>query len=137
MLLAVPVGVAAVIGFSDGLGGIVRGFDALDGPEPQARASVASGRALDRALVSLAGPDAPAAAAAGAQSVGTAPGGESPGTAPGEAPAGLGVDSAPAPSPAPSPAPVAPGLDQGTSGTVGSLVDDVNQSVNGLIGAQP
>ena len=139
MLLAVPVGVAAVIGFSDGLGGVARGFDALDGPEPQAVPPSASGRALDRALVSLAGgpmlppPPAPAARKPSA----AIPGAESPGTVPVRRP----LDPASIPL-RPRARPRArhqwpPASIRAPSGTVGSLVDDVNQSVNGLIGAQP
>ena len=129
-LLAVPVAVAAVIGFSDGLGGVVRGFDAIDGPEPAAAGAEAGpGGGLDAALVALVGDDD------------GGPGGGGGGDAP-DAPGNPGAPGGPGGSPATGAGPTlelpgSPGVQlpaEDPSGSVDSLVEDVNRTVDGLLG---
>ena len=132
-LLAIPVAVAAAIGFSEGLGGVVRGFDAIDGPEPAAAGAEAGpGGGLDAALVALVGDDDGGS--------GGGDGGPTP-NAPG-APGGPGGPGGAGGSPAPGTGPAlelpgSPGVQvpvEDPSGSVDSLVDDVNRTVDGLLG---
>src|SRR5687768_5945812 len=115
LLLALPVGVAAAIGFEGSLGGLSEGLTALaSGPDPSQAAEDADGGAdpIDSAISALASPTGP----------GSGPGGGAPGagggTGPGtESPGGGGGGS-------PGGAPGAPGAPGGPGGPTGG--GDVN-----------
>jgi len=128
-LLSLPVAVAAVIGFSEGLGGVVRGFDALDGPEPAAAGATAGpDDGLDTALVALVGDEDPGP---GDRDGGSGPDGTDP-----DAPDGPGAPPAPGTDPpvnVPGTLPLTAPVED-PSGSVDSLVDDVNRTVDGLLG---
>jgi len=129
-LLAVPIAVAGVIGFNGGLGGVAGGFfAALGGPEPEAAGAAAPGGGLDGALATLVGPPG-------------GPGDDSPTREPEDRnPEGSGpTDDGPGPGPGVNPNVQLPNVPDVTvpvdnpQGSVDSLVDDVNRTVDGLVG---
>lgn len=140
VLLAVPVVVAATIGLSGGFSA-VRELPALalDPPSQAEEASPSGGGELDAPIVSLASPRAPADRAPGER--GRSPGGggtDGGGGQQGGGQGDTGGGNGPAPGPAaPLEAPDVqlPGEELG-SDPVGTIVDTLNQTVNGLLGGQ-
>jgi hypothetical protein len=132
LLLAVPVSVAAMIGFEGSIGGLGEGLDSLaSGPGTSQASPAADTDPIDAAISALAVPTAPA------------PGGGQDGSGGG---GGDGGDGAPTPG---SPGGDAPGGGTGGGGPtdvidppdvsppstnpVGDIVDDVQKGVGGLL----
>jgi hypothetical protein len=140
ILLAVPVMVAATIGLSGGFSAVSElPALAFDAPSQAEDASRSSGGELDLAIASSASPPVPADEAPGGPGRSPGGGGETGGGGGVEAGGGGGDTGGGAPPDTGAPV-EAPDLglpDEGlSSDPVGSLVDGLNQTVNGLLGGQ-
>jgi hypothetical protein len=134
-LLAVPVGVAAAIGFGSSVSGLTEGLDSLANGPDSSQATPASSREIDTAITAIAGGDPAAPAPAqGVPGTNPVPGGgtDAPGDDGGSDDSGTGVAQNP-----PSGG-GAPGLDPEVNvpsgNPVGDLVQDLNDSLGGLLG---
>jgi len=133
-LLAVPVGVAAAIGFGTSVAGLSEGLGSLaNGPESsQALPATTDSDAIDTAITAIATTAPADSAAPGGRTNGVGPGGsEAPanntpgGSSPQESPAGGG-----------GPATVVdpPEVEVPNGNPVNDLVDGLNDTINGLLG---
>jgi hypothetical protein len=149
VLLAVPVAVAALIGFGTSLSGVAGGLSSVtSGPDASAVSAPKRPSSLSQAVVSVASKQSPAGTSSGAANGGGSGGtpGTSIGTGTGSG-SGSGASGGSSGSPStptintPS-APNVPlpgaGSSSGTSdqvnGTVNNLLGGVNNTVNGLLG---
>jgi len=146
-LLAVPVAVAAMIGFGTSLSGLTDGLDALaSGPGPS-QAADAEAPEIDSAISAVAtttatggdeaaapapAPPAPGGVREGAPPVeGTTPAPQGQGPATNTSPGGGGGGNDPAINP---PDVGVPNTDGGLGGAVNGLLDGANNTVDGLLG---
>jgi hypothetical protein len=148
-LLAVPVAVAAAIGFGNSFSGLAGGLSALaSGPDnPAPAAAGAAPRGLNRAVTALAGPPAPSGGAGGGDGGGGNTGGGQGGTtAPGGAtsPSGTGNGTSGGGGGSQVPSVEVPpvggsggGGDAtgGAGGTANGIINDVTDAVGGLVGS--
>ena len=141
LLLAVPVGVAAAIGFEGSLGGLGEGLTALaSGPDSSQAAEPGDGGAdpIGDAISALVSPTGPGSdsgqgppGAGGGTGTGTGTGGESPGGdgGSGGSPGGTGGPTGGGEGDVNPPEITAP-----NGNPVGELVDGLGDSVGGLLG---
>lgn len=133
-LLAIPVAVAATLGFSVGFSGLNDSLSAISGPSPGAAANGAGPR---RALVALVGDTRPAGGETTNGGAGGAPEPVAGGTEPAGPDTSGGTGGSNGGDGGAAPLPDAPTVDlPDGGGGVGSLVDGVNQTVSGLVGGQ-
>jgi hypothetical protein len=140
-LFAVPVGVAALIGFGTSLSGVAGGLSAVtNGPDPVPASSQTTPTKLNRAVVALAAKQTSAQAVSGRSGRASAPdissagggsggSGGSTGTSGGGSGGGSSTGSAPTIS---SPDVTLPG--SGGNGDAGQTIDSLNDSVNNVVG---
>jgi hypothetical protein len=131
LLLAVPVAVAAVIGFSGGFGSVTGGLDELTTGPDAALTAAPPADDLDAAVVAVADGTTGGPGPGGGDGPGDGGGDGAPAPAPGDAGGGGPVPNAPD-------VPDVPG-DPGGGGndtvndTVDGVVDDVNDTVGGVL----